>query len=49
LRPPRFRCRGARGTVQMIYRVIGEAVYVLPVAAGRRDMQDLLTRRLLEG
>ena len=49
MRPPHFRCRGARGTVQMIYRVIGEAVYVLLGADGRRDMQDLLTRRLLEG
>lgn len=32
-----------------IYRVIGDAVYVLLVADGRRDMQGLLTRRLLEG
>ena len=32
-----------------IYRVIGETVYVLVIADGRRDMRSLLERRLLEG
>lgn len=34
---------------RIIYRVIGETVYVLIVADGRRDMRSLLERRLLEG
>jgi len=33
---------------RMIYRVINDAVYVLLVADGRRDMQALLQRRLLD-
>ncbi len=33
---------------QIIYRVIGEAVYVLLIADGRRNMRTLLQRRLLE-
>jgi toxin ParE1/3/4 len=32
-----------------IYRVIDGSVYVLLIADGRRDMQTLLQRRLLEG
>ncbi|MCP4044294.1 MAG: type II toxin-antitoxin system RelE/ParE family toxin [Gammaproteobacteria bacterium] len=31
---------------RIIYRVIGETVYVLLIADGRRDMQTLLQRRL---
>jgi toxin ParE1/3/4 len=33
---------------RVIYRVIGEDVYVLLIADGRRDMQTLLQRRLLQ-
>ena len=33
---------------RMIYRVLDNAVYVLLIADGRRDMQALLQRRLLE-
>ena len=33
---------------RMIYRVIEETVYVLVIADGRRDMQSLLLRRLLQ-
>jgi toxin ParE1/3/4 len=33
---------------RIIYRVIGNNVYVLLIADGRRDMQALLQRRLLE-
>ena len=33
---------------RIIYRVIGKNVYVLLIADGRRDMQTLLQRRLLE-
>ena len=33
---------------RMIYRVLDSAVYVLLIADGRRDMQTLLQRRLLE-
>ena len=33
---------------RIIYRVLGRRVYVLLVADGRRDMQSLLERRLLE-
>lgn len=32
---------------RIIYRMIGDAVYVYVIADGRRDMQTLLTRRLL--
>jgi toxin ParE1/3/4 len=32
---------------RVIYRVSGEAVYVLLIADGRRDIQTLLQRRLL--
>lgn len=32
---------------RIIYRVMGENVYVLVIADGRRDMQALLQRRLL--
>jgi len=34
---------------RLIYRVTGNKVYVLLIADGRRDMQTLLQRRLLEG
>jgi len=33
---------------RVIYRVIGETVYVLLIVEGRRDMQTLLQRRLLK-
>jgi len=33
---------------RIIYRVSGGSVYVLLIADGRRDMQTLLQRRLLE-
>ena len=33
---------------RIIYRVIGHTVYVLIMADGRRDMQTLLQRRLLQ-
>ena len=33
---------------RIIYRVIDDTVYVLLIADGRRDMQTLLQRRLLE-
>ncbi len=32
---------------RLIYRVIGQHVYLLLIADGRRDMQSLLERRLL--
>jgi toxin ParE1/3/4 len=32
---------------RVIYRVAGQRVYVYLIADGRRDMQSLLTRRLL--
>lgn len=32
---------------RVIYRAIGQRVYVYLIADGRRDMQSLLTRRLL--
>jgi toxin ParE1/3/4 len=34
---------------RIIYQVLGSVVYVMLVADGRRDMQTLLQRRLLEG
>jgi toxin ParE1/3/4 len=33
---------------RIIYRVMGEHVYVLLIVDGRRDMQSLLQRRLLD-
>ena len=33
---------------RLIYRVMGQSVYVLLIVEGRRDMQALLQRRLLE-
>jgi toxin ParE1/3/4 len=33
---------------RVIYRVMGDTVYVFLIADGRRDMQTLLQRRLLE-
>ena len=33
---------------RIIYRVVGQEVFVLLIADGRRDMQTLLERRLLE-
>jgi toxin ParE1/3/4 len=33
---------------RVIYRVMGDTVYVLLIVDGRRDMQTLLQRRLLE-
>lgn len=37
------------GPYRLIYRVLGEKVYVYVVADGRRDMQSLLARRMLGG
>lgn len=34
---------------RIIYRVTEDTVYVLVIADGRRDMQTLLQRRLLQG
>lgn len=34
---------------RLVYRVIGKTVFVTLIADGRRDMQALLTRRLLGG
>jgi toxin ParE1/3/4 len=34
---------------RIIYRIMNKEVYVLLIADGRRDMQSLLQRRLLEG
>ena len=34
---------------RVIYRVIGKKVYVYVIADGRRDMQVLLSRRMLGG
>ena len=36
------------GPYRIIYRVIESNVYVLVIADGRRDMQSLLLRRLLQ-
>ena len=33
---------------RMIYRIVGKRVYVLVIIDGRRDIQTLLQRRLLE-
>jgi len=33
---------------RLIYRIIGNRVYILLIVDGRRDMQSLLERRLLE-
>lgn len=33
---------------RVIYRISGDKVYILLIADGRRDMQSLLQRRLLE-
>ena len=33
---------------RIIYRVMGDGVYVLVIADGRRDMRALLERRLLD-
>ena len=33
---------------RIIYRIIDNGVYVYLIADGRRDMQDLLSRRLLD-
>ena len=33
---------------RIIYQVIGDSVYVLVIADGRRDLQTLLQRRLLQ-
>lgn len=33
---------------RVIYRVVGDNVYILLIVDGRRDMQTLLQRRLLE-
>ncbi|MDY0208161.1 MAG: type II toxin-antitoxin system RelE/ParE family toxin [Pseudomonas sp.] len=32
---------------RILYRILGEAVYILVIADGRRDMETLLLRRLL--
>jgi toxin ParE1/3/4 len=34
---------------RLIYRVVGEQVVIYVITDGRRDMQSLLTRRLLGG
>jgi len=34
---------------RIIYRIIGEAVFILLITDGRRDMQSLLERRLISG
>jgi toxin ParE1/3/4 len=34
---------------RVIYRVVGQKVYIYLIADGRRDMQSLLARRLLGG
>ncbi len=34
---------------RVIYRVEGERIFVMLIADGRRDMQTLLLRRLLDG
>ncbi len=34
---------------RVIYRVLGERVYIYLIVDGRRDMQALLARRLLSG
>lgn len=34
---------------RVIYRVMGQRVYIYVIADGRRDMQSLLARRLLGG
>ena len=34
---------------RIVYRVMGKSVYVMLISNGRRDMQSLLQRRLLEG
>jgi toxin ParE1/3/4 len=34
---------------RLIYRVIGKRVFIYLIADGRRDMQSLLSRRLLAG
>jgi toxin ParE1/3/4 len=34
---------------RVIYRVIGQQIFITLIADGRRDMQALLARRLLEG
>ncbi len=34
---------------RVIYRVMGQKVYIYLIADGRRDMQSLLARRLLGG
>ena len=34
---------------RIIYRIMGKNVYVLLIVDGRRDMQSLLQRRLLNG
>lgn len=33
---------------RIIYRILGDKVYVMVIADGRRDMQALLQRRLLQ-
>lgn len=33
---------------RVIYRVVGDAVFIVMIADGRRDMQALLERRILE-
>lgn len=35
-------------TYRIIYRIIGQDVYIMLIADGRRDMQTLLQRRLLQ-
>lgn len=34
---------------RLIYRVLGERIFVYLIVDGRRDMQSLLSRRLLSG
>ena len=34
---------------RIVYRIIDQQVYIMLIADGRRDMQSLLQRRLLDG
>ena len=40
-------CQTAFKPYRVIYRVIGQKVYIYVIVDGRRDMQSLLARRLL--
>lgn len=40
-------CQGHFKPYRLIYRVIGKQVFIYMIADGRRDMQALLSRRML--